>query len=707
MARLRANFVKGIVDNAPLADSDTTLESSSLVTLPSVANDNIAVLVLDAAGADGDPEIVYVTAHADGDDEATILRGQEGTVAREHAGGTTWIHAPTALDYKDTINYFANQVDSPDWWGVDLGYDEEFDTISTSPPSGWSWVNQEDATYHQQFGGGSIYAPAVSGNDARILVRDAPAESTWAWYSGLHLTLADGTASTNGLILRDATSGKLIVFGISESSDLGVYLARYDSPTAWNASVTNKPLGGGLSGRHYFRIVKNATDDYDFYWSADGIGWILISGAYDVSAWLDTVDEIGFMAESANTSWPTIATMNWTRVRPLDFVGVNPGGSEFRTVNIEAKIDVDNPLLWGPDMGYDHEFNGAGSSLPAGVTWVNQGTSTYREEYGAGTVTVQPAGSDQDYRILAMDAPADASWEAVAKVTGHSVADSTHFRFGFGLRDSATGKFISFELYRESGIFIDKWDDTDSFNGFINSGSAGWWGMGTNRNFYWKIVKNATNDWDFLFSVDGNSWAPVNVAVDVEDFLDNPDQLITFGSHSATSYPGEFSTHWVRVRPVGGTPEPASYAMPVNNRVAMTSGDYNGTTIAATGSWAVVDPTLMSLPARAGDQLEFTAGYLADNNGGELHVDAGIVDSDGTTILRRVLNNTRGAGAGYAPISTYIPIQIIIGIVAEADDIVDGRINVALIAKTPGTRSFYTDSGELALTYTLKNFGPS
>lgn len=42
---------------------------------------------------------MYVTAHTAGAGTATVLRGQESSVARQHATGETWVQAATALDY--------------------------------------------------------------------------------------------------------------------------------------------------------------------------------------------------------------------------------------------------------------------------------------------------------------------------------------------------------------------------------------------------------------------------------------------------------------------------------------------------------------------------------------------------------------------------------------------------------------------------------
>lgn len=99
MARLRFNFITGDVDDDPLTNSATTLTSSDLSALGVVEAPDIAVIILDPKGTAGAPEVVHVTAHEASATTATILRGQEGTSARQHAENIPWTHGPTEDDY--------------------------------------------------------------------------------------------------------------------------------------------------------------------------------------------------------------------------------------------------------------------------------------------------------------------------------------------------------------------------------------------------------------------------------------------------------------------------------------------------------------------------------------------------------------------------------------------------------------------------------
>lgn len=100
MARLRQDFREGTITNNPLLVAGTTLNSAALAELVAVTGSDILAITLDPKGAHGDPEIVHVTAHTAAATSATILRAQEGTVAREHPLGTVWQHNITAEDFE-------------------------------------------------------------------------------------------------------------------------------------------------------------------------------------------------------------------------------------------------------------------------------------------------------------------------------------------------------------------------------------------------------------------------------------------------------------------------------------------------------------------------------------------------------------------------------------------------------------------------------
>lgn len=99
MARIRTAFVSGTTLNNPLAIGDVTLSSAALSSLAAVVAPDVALLVLDPAGVNGTPEVVTVTAHTAAATTATITRSSEGSTARAHPVGTSWVHGATTYDF--------------------------------------------------------------------------------------------------------------------------------------------------------------------------------------------------------------------------------------------------------------------------------------------------------------------------------------------------------------------------------------------------------------------------------------------------------------------------------------------------------------------------------------------------------------------------------------------------------------------------------
>jgi hypothetical protein len=92
------NFAAGQVSDDPLTQGATTINSAGFAVLPEVVAPDFLWLSLDPDGVDGTPEVVKVTAHAASATSVTVVRGEQGTVAREHDELTIWRHAWTAAD---------------------------------------------------------------------------------------------------------------------------------------------------------------------------------------------------------------------------------------------------------------------------------------------------------------------------------------------------------------------------------------------------------------------------------------------------------------------------------------------------------------------------------------------------------------------------------------------------------------------------------
>lgn len=115
MARLRFNFISGSLSSPLIAESEI-LVSDGLKELPTIATPDYVALIIDPVQIAGDPEIVYVIEHEDDSDVATVMRGQEETLPRDHTAGMQWVHGAVAKDFAQY--YVHHQAVSSNVWFI-------------------------------------------------------------------------------------------------------------------------------------------------------------------------------------------------------------------------------------------------------------------------------------------------------------------------------------------------------------------------------------------------------------------------------------------------------------------------------------------------------------------------------------------------------------------------------------------------------------
>lgn len=151
MAAIYSNFFSGNISDSPLTFSATTLNMANLASLPAVASPDYAWLTLDPTGANGNPEIVKVTAHTTGSTTATIARGQQGTTARQHSFGTKVVMSITQTDIFNMTNVIedvaANRptasaaLSGLQYWATDTL------TLSLCDGTGWIIMREPNQSY--------------------------------------------------------------------------------------------------------------------------------------------------------------------------------------------------------------------------------------------------------------------------------------------------------------------------------------------------------------------------------------------------------------------------------------------------------------------------------------------------------------------------------------------------------------------------------
>lgn len=207
----------------------------------------------------------------------------------------------------------SGDVDDPATWGTDLGYDYEFTGSGSTVPSGWAWVNQGGATYTEAYGAGLIHAPNQVGDQVRAIVQAVPGTSSWTLTAKLGVAATPLNYAGCGLILRDSSSGKLVLLVNNGAGTLNNQ--KWNSVTSYNSEITTKSTNQrGQS--YYVRVRKNSATSYDFGLSQDGVAWAYTVSGFDLSAWM-TLSHFGWFANvnNAGNTDPAQTACHWFRVR--------------------------------------------------------------------------------------------------------------------------------------------------------------------------------------------------------------------------------------------------------------------------------------------------------------------------------------------------------------------------------------------------------
>lgn len=208
--------------------------------------------------------------------------------------------------------------------------------------------------------------------------------------------------------------------------------------------------------------------------------------------------------------------------------------------DFDRSVDSPGDSGWASALSYDVEFDTDGSSLPAGWSWVNQGSATWAQAFGAGVLT-HPGNASDDVKAIVRALPTESTWTATAKI-GIGTPDTTGYVVGMCLRDSASGK-----------LFVLGTRHTRTFAGFHFASPTSF----TSTQFttinigdmfrYVRIRRNSATSWDLQGSPDGVAWLRAASAVNVTTTLGTPDQIgLVVYRIGATETVGSF--HWFRVR---------------------------------------------------------------------------------------------------------------------------------------------------------------
>ena len=205
--RVRSAVLAGTITDNPLLVGATSFTSARLADVPAIGTTEHYPIVLDPLGANGAPEVAWITAHTASATSATITRAREGTSARQHPSGTTWYHGPTVNDYIRSV------TTAPSGGGL--------------PFDGQMWYHQSEKRFYLAEAGASV----------RVAAATTTGRTGGLWTRATNLAVANGTEVT-------------ITFD-GETTDSDGYL----TPTSGTVTIP-----AGLGGDH----------DFDLNWTYSG-----------------------------------------------------------------------------------------------------------------------------------------------------------------------------------------------------------------------------------------------------------------------------------------------------------------------------------------------------------------------------------------------------------------------------------------------------
>ena len=177
----------------------------------------------------------------------------------------------------------------------------------TPPPAlnQWTWVNRGTATADETYGGIYLYAPPVTGDQWRLLVRPVPGATYTITACFISQSLAVNYNQL-GLVWYDGT--KLI--SVQRRFNLLVLsITKWNSVTSFNADYTTmsfQPTGGPW----WIQLVDNGTSRV-MRWSADGKYWIDFHSVSRTD--FLTATHVGIGVNSNNSTSPcSLTLLSWS-----------------------------------------------------------------------------------------------------------------------------------------------------------------------------------------------------------------------------------------------------------------------------------------------------------------------------------------------------------------------------------------------------------
>ena len=172
----------------------------------------------------------------------------------------------------------------------------------------FAWVNQDTATASNTAAGLFLSAPALTGNQLRILKKAATAP--YIWTVGFLPLVYPISAAGVGIVVRESSSGKCVSLGwhaYNANAPVPRWcIFKWTDPDTYSATTVDLSAGGTVFGPLILLRVEDNDTNRIFSVSSDGINWMPLLS--ETRTAFCTGDEVGLFANTSNTSGPASMT---------------------------------------------------------------------------------------------------------------------------------------------------------------------------------------------------------------------------------------------------------------------------------------------------------------------------------------------------------------------------------------------------------------
>mgnify|MGYP000930141934 CR=1 FL=1 len=411
MADLRENFKAGTL-TAQLAGASTPTGTltAGLSTLPVVAAPDFVRITLDPEGANGAPEIVYLTAHTAGNNSGTVLRAQEGTSARTHNIGTVWRVTATKDTFERPQDLVELSIGTSDHLGSSRARRARiYDAAATVDGAAVSTVLVEHRHSH---------ATAAGGETRALEIVSAP---TLNVTTGLHAGL-----TIDGAPVGSTAPSEQTALRVSWVAQVGV-----TTPSHTGAKISIGVVGGTITEARALDI--DATQFLGAITKAVGLRISALAGTTSWSVLAAVPAGYSQVQGKTLLGGTTIETVPAARLQIVETV---PGARALRVTTEATDADLSDPTY---DLIQADPIETTDATVTTAATFTTTGTKAWlitatvigrRSAGGTGTdyaavfirrAVVQQISGAADFLGEVIDvhtATANAAWDADLDVTG-------------------------------------------------------------------------------------------------------------------------------------------------------------------------------------------------------------------------------------------------------------------------------------------------